>query len=80
MDENGPSSARSIAIRILEWMACSYRPLKTKEILDGIVFRSGSTALNERTKLHIKVLDLCRPLIEDGPSSIVDFVHFSAKE
>jgi hypothetical protein len=26
------------------------------------------------------MLDLCRPLIEDGPSDTVEFVHFSAKE
>ncbi|TVY65596.1 Vegetative incompatibility protein HET-E-1 [Lachnellula suecica] len=80
VDASNPSSARSIAIRILEWMACSYRPLKTYEILDGIVFRPGSTILNERTKMHDEVLDLCRPLIEDGPSNTLDFVHFSAKE
>ncbi|TVY89373.1 Vegetative incompatibility protein HET-E-1 [Lachnellula willkommii] len=76
MDGNG----RSVAIRILEWMACSYRPLKSYEILDGIMFRPGSTTLNEKTKMHKKVLDLCRPLIEDGPSNTLDFVHFSAKE
>ncbi|TVY35124.1 Vegetative incompatibility protein [Lachnellula occidentalis] len=73
-------SGRSDAIRILEWMACSYRPLKSYEILDGIAFQPGSTTLDEKTKMHKKVLDLCRPLIEDGPSNTLDFVHFSAKE
>jgi hypothetical protein len=61
-------------------MACSYRTLKTYEILDGIVFRPGCTTLNERTKMKAQVLDLCRPLIEDGLSNTLDFVHFSAKE
>jgi hypothetical protein len=76
----GDGNARSMAIRILEWMACSYRSLKNYEILDGIAFRPRCTALNSKTKIHRQVLDLCRPLIEDGPSNTVDFVHFSAKE
>jgi hypothetical protein len=69
----------SIAIRILEWMACSYRLLKGYEILDGIAFRPGCTSLNSRTKINREVLNLCRPLIEDGPLDTIDFVHFSAK-
>ena len=68
-----------IAIRILEWMACSYRPLRACENLDGIAFKPGSTSLNARAKVHRDVLDLCRPLIEDGPADTVDFVHFSAQ-
>jgi len=60
-------------------MACSRRPLRGYEILDGIAFRPGCTTLNSRTKVHREVLDLCRPLIEDGPSDTLDFVHFSAK-
>jgi hypothetical protein len=69
----------SVAIRILEWIACSYRPLRAYEILDGIAFKPGCTSLNSRTKVHRGVLNLCRPLIEDGPSDTLEFVHFSAK-
>lgn len=75
MDE----SSCEIAIRILEWMACSCRLLKVYEILDGIVFIPNCTTLNEGTKYRRQVLNLCQPLIEDGPSDTVDFVHFSAK-
>lgn len=71
---------RNMAIRILEWMACSFRTLKTYEILDGIAIRPECTTLSRRTKLDKAVLDHCRPLIEDGPSNTIDFVHFSAKE
>ena len=67
-------------MRILEWMAYSYRTLKIYEILDGITFQPSSTTLDSRTKLRREVLDLCRPLIEDGPSNTIEFVHFSAKE
>lgn len=80
MDQDHSQHARSLAIRILEWIACACRPLKTFEVLDGIVFRAGCTELNNRTKMRKSVLDFCRPLIEEGPSSTVDFVHFSAKE
>ncbi|KAH6714004.1 hypothetical protein BKA61DRAFT_428897, partial [Leptodontidium sp. MPI-SDFR-AT-0119] len=79
-DESHSNYPRSLAIRILEWIACSYRPLKTFELLDGIVFKVGCTELNNRTKMRKSVLDSCRPLIEEGPSNTVDFVHFSAKE
>jgi hypothetical protein len=69
-----------MAIKILEWMACSFRTLKGYEILDGIAFRPGVTSLNSKTKIDKAVLDHCRPLIEDGPLNTVEFVHFSAKE
>jgi len=71
-------------------MSCSYRLLKSYEILDGISFRaaeqngityrSGCTILNSMTKTQREVLDLCNPLIEDGPGNTINFVHFSAKE
>jgi hypothetical protein len=71
-------------------MSCSYRLLKSYEILDGISFRAAEysnatyrpscTVIDEATKFQIGVLDLCKPLIEDGPGNTIDFVHFSAKE
>ncbi len=67
-------------MRILEWMSCSFRQLKNYEILDGVAFRDDRTTLNRQTKLDSAALDLCRPLIEEGFSNSVDFIHFSAKE
>jgi len=73
-------SGSDVAIRILEWLACSCRTLKAYEILDGITFVSpDSMVLDKKKKYHRDVLNLCRPLIENGPSDTVDFVHFSAK-
>ncbi|KAH6703303.1 hypothetical protein BKA61DRAFT_636254 [Leptodontidium sp. MPI-SDFR-AT-0119] len=80
MDETHSNYPCLQAIKILEWIACSYRPLKTYELLDGIAFKVGCTELNSRTKMRKSVLDSCRPLIEESPSNTVDFVHFSAKE
>jgi hypothetical protein len=71
-------------------MSCSYRLLKSFEILDGIsyraaehsndAYRSSCIILDKTTKVQRDVLDLCKPLIEDGPGNTIDFVHFSAKE
>lgn len=62
-------------------MACSFRSLKAWEIQDGIVYQAGvNDTLDGTTKLPKTVLELCKPMIEEGPGNTVDFVHFSAKE
>jgi hypothetical protein len=61
-------------------MSCSFRRLKIFEIVDGISIRPDSICLDSTTKLQRRVLDLCRPLVEDGPSDTLVFVHFSAKQ
>ena len=68
------------ALRILEWLACSFRPLKIYEIQDGITFNLENTILSRETKLKPSFVDLCKPLIEEGPGNTVDFVHYSAKQ
>lgn len=68
------------AITILQWMACSFRPLKAFEIRDGLVFAAPDSSLNEETKPNKNLLDLCKPIIEEGVGNTVCFVHFSAKE
>jgi hypothetical protein len=68
------------AIRILEWIACSFRVLKLYEVQDGIVFDKLGTILDEDSKMNARILDLCKPLVQDGPNNTVEFVHFSAKE
>jgi hypothetical protein len=80
MDPSNSRNAGYMSIRILRWMACSYRILKSYELLDGIAFDALNTTLTPKTKVRREILDLCRPLIEDGPANTVDFVHFSAKE
>ncbi|PQE30167.1 hypothetical protein CJF32_00003620 [Rutstroemia sp. NJR-2017a WRK4] len=80
MDSSNPKNAREMALRILRWMACSCRILKSYEVLDGIALHASNTTLTPKTKIRKEVLNLCRPLIEEGPANTVDFVHFSAKE
>ncbi|KIW95094.1 uncharacterized protein Z519_03678 [Cladophialophora bantiana CBS 173.52] len=67
-------------ICILEWLACSCRLMKMREVQDGIVFHVDNMVLDDETKLSPAVLDLCKPLIEEGPNKTIDFVHYSAKE
>jgi hypothetical protein len=72
--------SRRTSVRILKWMACSFRKLKPFELQDGLAFYPGNTVLDDTTKLSIHILDQCKPLIEQGPSGDIDFVHFSVKE
>ncbi|PQE30183.1 hypothetical protein CJF32_00003614 [Rutstroemia sp. NJR-2017a WRK4] len=76
----GLHKASQKAITILQWMACAFRPLKTFEIQDGLVFESADSVLNDETKPTKSLLELCKPLIEVGFEDSVDFVHFSAKD
>jgi hypothetical protein len=80
MGETFSDYGRSLAIRILEWMACSCRVLKTYELIDGITLSPNCTEINARTQMSKDVLELCMPLVEEGPGSTMSFVHFSAKE
>lgn len=80
MHPKNPSGAKYMVTRILERMACSYRVLKYYELLDGISLDDSNTIPGTRTRNGRDVLDLCRPLIEDGPSNTVEFVRFSARE
>jgi hypothetical protein len=68
------------AIQILQWIACSFRLLKKHEVQDGVIFKKRGLVLDEQTKVVPGFLDLCKPLIEEGPKNTVDFVHYSAKE
>jgi hypothetical protein len=80
LDEEVSPHIRSLSVRILEWMSCSFRRLKIYEILDGVSIRPDRKCLDSNTKLPKRVLELCRPLIEDGPCNTLIFVHFSAQE
>lgn len=67
-------------MRILEWLACSCRLMKIHEVCDGIVFDAENLVLEEDTKVSPAVLEICKPLIEEGPNKTIDFVHGSARE
>ena len=70
------------ALRILKWLACSFRIMKTHEVRDGIQFHTRGMELNDMTKVKLikGFFDLCKPLVEEGPKNTIDFVHYSAKQ
>jgi hypothetical protein len=73
LDEEVSPQTRMLSIRILEWMSCSYRRLRIHEILDGVSIRRDRTSVDGKTKLSRRVLNHCRPLIEDGPGNTLIF-------
>ena len=80
LDENNSLYAYQKAMRILEWASCSSRPLRIYEILDGIILEPGNTNLSREKKLNNAIIDICKPILEEGPGGTLQFVHFSAKE
>ncbi|OCL02271.1 hypothetical protein AOQ84DRAFT_382837 [Glonium stellatum] len=68
------------AVRVLEWVAMAKRRLKKFELLDGISLHEGNGLLNEDTRLWESVIDICKPLIEEGPGGTIVFVNFTVRE
>jgi hypothetical protein len=68
--------------RILGWIAFGHtkRPLKKYEVLNGMALYPGVDVLKSNTKPFANALDLCKPLIEDGPSGAVVFVHSTVRQ
>ncbi|OAP57410.1 hypothetical protein AYL99_08148 [Fonsecaea erecta] len=64
---------------ILGLLTFSYRPLKVHELCDLVAFRKRDS-LNDNTKLHKSILDICKPLLEEHEDHTVRLVHFSARE
>ena len=71
---------RRKVMRILQWVAFSKRRLRVQELLDGISLHEDCSFLSEGNRLKRHVLEVCKPILEETPSGLVDLVHFSAKE
>lgn len=65
--------------QILIWLSFSYRSLKASEICSAIVFHTDDV-LNAESKLDTRVLDLCKPLIEERENNTIALIHHSARE
>ena len=76
---NNPRGQKRAAA-LLSWIALADRPLKTYEVLDGIVLCKEPFILNQSTKLASEELARYKPLIEIDASGNVSFVHFSVKQ
>ena len=67
-------------LRILGWMAFAKRPLKLHELQYGAILYSNNTIIDRETKPFDNILDICKPLAEDGMNQTVTFIHSSVKE
>jgi hypothetical protein len=67
-------------IRVLNWMACSRRPLKPYELEWGTALHSKNAIISEDTRPFGNIVDLGKPLIEVNRDQSVVFVHSSVKE
>jgi hypothetical protein len=67
-------------LRVLGWMAFAKRPLKAYELQYGAILHLENTIISHETKPLGNILDICKPLAEDGMNQTVIFVHSSVKE
>ncbi|KAM0794096.1 hypothetical protein BDR22DRAFT_815754 [Usnea florida] len=79
---SGKTPNQRIAIRILQWMVVTRRPLKRSELESGIILHEQVSRITTSNRPRGDVLSLCYPLldVEDDPGSPVRFTHFTAQE
>lgn len=75
---NDPRHAR--AVGIFRWIAFARRPIKVNELLHGLAHLLGEQNLDVQNIPVPKVLELCKPLVEQRSDGTVGFVHFSIQE
>lgn len=68
------------AKKIMAWVICSTRSLKSSQIQSLLAIRSGDKSLNTKMKLIKRLEQLCGPLLEIDHRGVVRIVHYTAKE
>ena len=77
--KNMRSPEKSIASRVLSWLACTKAPLQKQELMQALMVQERDDDLVIERRVLQDIRRLCGPIIEvDG--GIVSFVHFTAKE
>lgn len=63
--------------RIFEWILFSEAPstIRKHEILIGMSLHEEQISLDRDTRPFPNALDICKPLIEDGPGGTVALIH-----
>ena len=79
--DNASQSERDGARKILAWLICAKRPLKTHELqaLFCIDTKSQTVDFEER-QLRVTSKDLCGALVETRMDRTVELVHKTAKK
>lgn len=77
--ENMNLPEKSIASRILSWLACTKAPLQKREIMQALMVQERDDDLVAERRTLQDIRRLCGPIIEvDG--EFVSFVHSTAKK
>ena len=77
--ENLKQPGKTIASRILSWLACTKAPLQKEELMQALMVQEGDDDLVTERRIHNDIQRLCGPIIEvDGET--VSFVHSTARK
>lgn len=73
---------RNLAMRILSWIVCSKRPVKTSELQHAIAVQIDTRELDRDNITDVGLMtSVCAGLVTvDKSSSIVRLVHYTAQE
>jgi ankyrin repeat protein len=74
---------RQLALRIIRWLVCSYRPMHIQELIEAIAIELDAVRFEADTLLNDPedLLDICGSLIAcDQDRGTVGLAHFSVKE
>ncbi|KAF8537950.1 hypothetical protein BDD12DRAFT_886666 [Trichophaea hybrida] len=74
---------KEMAMRIFNWLACSFQPMLIQEIVEGIGLEFGATNLDADSLLNDPehLIDVCGSLVTvDQYTGTVGLAHFSVKE
>ncbi len=79
--DNVNQSERDAARKILAFLICTKRPLKTHELQALFCIETESQTIDfEERQLRVASKDLCGALIEIRVDKTIELVHRSAKE
>ncbi|KAK6543508.1 hypothetical protein TWF694_000254 [Orbilia ellipsospora] len=85
--DTNDGDSRNLALRIISWITCASRPLKTAELLHALAIevegpKDAENELDEANILEINdVVSLCTGLVKAGEETdVVRLVHYTTQE
>jgi hypothetical protein len=79
--EKRKSGVKQLALKSLFWILNAGRPLRTAELCELLVVRSGDKEIQEHHRLHPQsIIDACESLVVCDKSEFIRFTHFTVQE
>ncbi|KAF3481285.1 uncharacterized protein GIQ15_04044 [Arthroderma uncinatum] len=80
--DNQPKNSRSLALRVLSWVTCAKRPLKTLELQHALAVEEQAGELDETNIAPIEALiSACAGLVTvDEARNVIRLVHYTTQE